>query len=61
MTSGVCGHVGLYVFLHKSRIIDSLNTFVQVVVFDWTLLKTVLSFRIVYLLADLNIHIINKL
>ena len=61
MTSGVCGHVGLYVFLHKSRIIDSLNTFVQVVVFDWTLLKTVLGFRIVYLLADLDVHIVNKL
>ena len=61
MTSCVCVHVGLNVFLRKSRFIVSLNTFDQIVVFDRALLKASLSFCIVYLLADLYVHIINKL
>ena len=60
MTSDTCVHVGLNVILRKTRCIDSLNTFDQCLVFDWTLLKTV-TLSIIYLLAYLYVHIIDKL
>ena len=46
--------------MRDSRIIDSLDTFDQRLVFGWTLLKAV-SFCVAYLLAEFYGYIIDKL